>query len=400
MTPAVRMAGPRVRAARRSPIWRVEDANPESEHGEEELVWGEPQALQPSRPPRRRGQRFTDFGGHHRDARRAHDDVRQPGRPGLDRRRPGQRFPNRLRQPQRQRRQQRPLGHEPRQDARQGRVAPPQRLGRPAPAQARRHLERVVRHLGQVRPLRRRADPDRHLRHGRRPAAQDRHANGIDDRQDPGQPRRHPGPPLQRPQPRRRLERLQGLGRRLVRHPGAVEARRHHRRRLRDRELPDQHQHPAVLRRHDRRHAPPQRRSTTPGRPRPAATRRACTSPASTASCSRRTSSTTTAGTKRRAAPSRRSSTTTSTCARTTTDVVVRGNVFANASSHGLQARSGGVIKDNLFLEQPDPHELRPGQRLARQRRRRHRRGRAATSSSAAATSTAAPAAGAWSSAT
>ena len=35
------------------------------------------------------------------------------------------------------------------------------------------------------------------------------------------------------------------------------------------------------------------------------------------------------------------------------TGVVVRGNVFANASSHGLQARSGGVIKDNLFLNNP-----------------------------------------------
>lgn len=32
------------------------------------------------------------------------------------------------------------------------------------------------------------------------------------------------------------------------------------------------------------------------------------------------------------------------------TDLVVRGNVLSNASSHGLQARSGGVIEDNLFI--------------------------------------------------
>jgi hypothetical protein len=36
-----------------------------------------------------------------------------------------------------------------------------------------------------------------------------------------------------------------------------------------------------------------------------------------------------------------------------TRDVVVRGNVFANASSHGLQARSGGDIEDNLFIANP-----------------------------------------------
>lgn len=35
------------------------------------------------------------------------------------------------------------------------------------------------------------------------------------------------------------------------------------------------------------------------------------------------------------------------------TGVVVRGNVFSNAASHGLQARSGGLIKDNLFLNNP-----------------------------------------------
>ena len=35
------------------------------------------------------------------------------------------------------------------------------------------------------------------------------------------------------------------------------------------------------------------------------------------------------------------------------TDVVVRGNVFSRASSHGLQARSGGVIENNLFIDNP-----------------------------------------------
>ncbi len=34
-------------------------------------------------------------------------------------------------------------------------------------------------------------------------------------------------------------------------------------------------------------------------------------------------------------------------------NVVVIGNIFANASSHGLQARSGGIIKNNLFLNNP-----------------------------------------------
>jgi hypothetical protein len=36
-----------------------------------------------------------------------------------------------------------------------------------------------------------------------------------------------------------------------------------------------------------------------------------------------------------------------------TTGVVVTGNVFANAGSHGLQARSGGDILDNLFVANP-----------------------------------------------
>jgi hypothetical protein len=35
------------------------------------------------------------------------------------------------------------------------------------------------------------------------------------------------------------------------------------------------------------------------------------------------------------------------------TGVVIRGNVFANAGSHGLQARSGGKIQGNLFLRNP-----------------------------------------------
>ena len=37
----------------------------------------------------------------------------------------------------------------------------------------------------------------------------------------------------------------------------------------------------------------------------------------------------------------------------TTSGVVVHDNVFANASSHGLQARSGGEITDNLFINNP-----------------------------------------------
>ena len=35
------------------------------------------------------------------------------------------------------------------------------------------------------------------------------------------------------------------------------------------------------------------------------------------------------------------------------TDVVIRDNTFANASSHGLQARSGGQIAGNLFVRNP-----------------------------------------------
>ena len=35
------------------------------------------------------------------------------------------------------------------------------------------------------------------------------------------------------------------------------------------------------------------------------------------------------------------------------TGVVLRGNIFANSSSHGVQARSGGVIENNLFLKNP-----------------------------------------------
>ena len=32
---------------------------------------------------------------------------------------------------------------------------------------------------------------------------------------------------------------------------------------------------------------------------------------------------------------------------------VARGNIFANASSHGLQARAGGDGQDNVFLNNP-----------------------------------------------
>lgn len=35
------------------------------------------------------------------------------------------------------------------------------------------------------------------------------------------------------------------------------------------------------------------------------------------------------------------------------TGVVVTGNIFANASAHGLQARAGGIVKNNLFLNNP-----------------------------------------------
>jgi hypothetical protein len=37
----------------------------------------------------------------------------------------------------------------------------------------------------------------------------------------------------------------------------------------------------------------------------------------------------------------------------TTTGLVARGNVFANASSHGLQARGGGIIENNVFIDNP-----------------------------------------------
>ena len=37
----------------------------------------------------------------------------------------------------------------------------------------------------------------------------------------------------------------------------------------------------------------------------------------------------------------------------TTTGVVVHGNIFANASSHGMQARGGGDVQDNVFLDNP-----------------------------------------------
>ncbi len=34
-------------------------------------------------------------------------------------------------------------------------------------------------------------------------------------------------------------------------------------------------------------------------------------------------------------------------------DVVIRNNIIANASSHGIQLRPGGIIEDNLFLSNP-----------------------------------------------
>src|SRR5439155_26872653 len=35
------------------------------------------------------------------------------------------------------------------------------------------------------------------------------------------------------------------------------------------------------------------------------------------------------------------------------TNVIIRGNIIARSSSHGLQARSGGIIENNLFLDNP-----------------------------------------------
>ena len=37
----------------------------------------------------------------------------------------------------------------------------------------------------------------------------------------------------------------------------------------------------------------------------------------------------------------------------TNDNITVRGNTIANAGSHGLQARSGGNIENNLFLNDP-----------------------------------------------
>jgi len=37
----------------------------------------------------------------------------------------------------------------------------------------------------------------------------------------------------------------------------------------------------------------------------------------------------------------------------TNTDVVVRGNIFSRASSHGVQLRPGGILQDNLFIRNP-----------------------------------------------
>jgi len=37
----------------------------------------------------------------------------------------------------------------------------------------------------------------------------------------------------------------------------------------------------------------------------------------------------------------------------TSTGLVARGNIFSNASSHGLQARAGGIVENNLFIDNP-----------------------------------------------
>src|SRR5205814_9152174 len=36
-----------------------------------------------------------------------------------------------------------------------------------------------------------------------------------------------------------------------------------------------------------------------------------------------------------------------------TSNVVVRNNIIANSASHGIQARGGGLVENNLFLKNP-----------------------------------------------
>ena len=86
----------------------------------------------------------------------------------------------------------------------------------------------------------------------------------------------------------------------------------------------------------------------TPGRPIPrGCSPTACTDSRSTATCSITTAGTPPPGARRRC------TTTTRTSRRTSPASIVRGNLFADASSHGLQARSGGTIEDNVFLNDP-----------------------------------------------
>ena len=65
--------------------------------------------------------------------------------------------------------------------------------------------------------------------------------------------------------------------------------------------------------------------------------------------------------------------------ASTNDNVVVRGNIFADAASHGLQARAGRRDHEQPVPPQPDPHELRDRQRADDQAGRRERHRRAAT---------------------
>lgn len=37
----------------------------------------------------------------------------------------------------------------------------------------------------------------------------------------------------------------------------------------------------------------------------------------------------------------------------TSTGLIARGNTFSNASSHGLQARAGGIVENNVFIDNP-----------------------------------------------
>ena len=163
--------------------------------------------------------------------------------------------------------------------------------------------------------------------------------------------------------------------RRQLRHPVPLQARRPHHRRLRDRELPDQHLDPAVLRPDHRRRRSAATRSTTLVDARAAATRQGLYVQGVNG-IQLMENVFDHNGWNENASGSKATIFNHNTYMRADNDnVVVIGNVFSNASSHGLQARSGGDHQEQPVPQQPDPPELRPGQRLAAQGRRRHRRG-------------------------